>query len=438
MMGGASVIASSDTRDQGAAAASTAGRGQVARDERGGFRALLDAARVVSANGLAERAEASAAWMFEPPPTAGEPQREALREESDVAGGGATAEDLSDASGVHARKQAANAESKVEPEGAAAQSLRRPTTEQRQIALTPVESPDARIAGAEDRGQTHRSAEVDAPTARVEGTAAPVATPRGDAGLHNTPTNRPSQPPAPVSAGAATAVRSSESGLPPASVTTATVAVARQVAEWLASQSAGQAARGASTGGQPLAMGVKGSADLPAASVQRDSGRAAPEGAIHTGEETQRAAMERMVRAMRVNVTEGRASARMQLQPAELGQMTVDVRLQGDALSVAVRTESEAARVLLSQRARELRTALEQHGVRVERLEVSTDTQLPVAVVQPPPLPSTPPPVQAETQSRRQRDEREPSAGERSSLARIRPAGSEHADEQHEVTPSPA
>jgi len=40
---------------------------------------------------------------------------------------------------------------------------------------------------------------------------------------------------------------------------------------------------------------------------------------------------------------------------------------------IDVRTETDRARELLSERAGELRSALEQHGVRVERFEVTAD-----------------------------------------------------------------
>ena len=57
----------------------------------------------------------------------------------------------------------------------------------------------------------------------------------------------------------------------------------------------------------------------------------------------------------------------------ELGRMFVDVKLHGSRVEIQVRTESAHARELLYERIESLRAALEQHGVRIDRFDVTTD-----------------------------------------------------------------
>ncbi len=100
-----------------------------------------------------------------------------------------------------------------------------------------------------------------------------------------------------------------------------------------------------------------------------------PSGTADSVEETPFA---RLVRSIRIG--ERISSARLQLHPPELGRMRVDVRLTGDQLALDVRTETQAARDLVAQRAGELKLALEQHGIWVHRFDVTVQES-------PPPLP---------------------------------------------------
>ena len=80
---------------------------------------------------------------------------------------------------------------------------------------------------------------------------------------------------------------------------------------------------------------------------------------------------ERLVRSIRLQTGLRSSSARLQLHPPELGEVRVDVRLAGEHVEIDVRTETDAARETLSHRADELKTALEHHGIHVNRLEVT-------------------------------------------------------------------
>ena len=85
---------------------------------------------------------------------------------------------------------------------------------------------------------------------------------------------------------------------------------------------------------------------------------------------------ERLVRSIRLQVGERHSTARMQLDPPELGRMRVDVHFHGDSVELEVRTASESAREVVAGRASELRAALEQQGVRVQRFDVLVEAPI--------------------------------------------------------------
>lgn len=81
---------------------------------------------------------------------------------------------------------------------------------------------------------------------------------------------------------------------------------------------------------------------------------------------------ERLIRAIRAH--SGRqSSARVLLDPPELGRVQVRVTVAGDKVEVGVETEHDDARDIIAQRAAKLKSALEEQGLVVERFEVSTN-----------------------------------------------------------------
>ena len=82
---------------------------------------------------------------------------------------------------------------------------------------------------------------------------------------------------------------------------------------------------------------------------------------------------DKLIKSFRLQSSHHNASARLQLDPPELGRMRVDVRLTGGTLDVEVRTETEEARTMFSRRAGALRDALSEHGVQVQRFVVTVD-----------------------------------------------------------------
>jgi hypothetical protein len=90
-----------------------------------------------------------------------------------------------------------------------------------------------------------------------------------------------------------------------------------------------------------------------------------------------RSAFDELVRSIRLQTGSRWSSATLHLEPPRLGRLRVDVRVTGNALNIDVHTETEAARELVTRRAAELRAALEQQGIHVDRFEVVMETPEP-------------------------------------------------------------
>jgi hypothetical protein len=91
-------------------------------------------------------------------------------------------------------------------------------------------------------------------------------------------------------------------------------------------------------------------------------------------ESSERSQFEQHVRSNRLNMGARRSTARLRLHPPELGRIRVDVRIAGDKVRIGVQTETDQARELLSGRASNLKIALQQHGILVDRFDVVTNT----------------------------------------------------------------
>lgn len=86
--------------------------------------------------------------------------------------------------------------------------------------------------------------------------------------------------------------------------------------------------------------------------------------------ETTSTSFEETVRSLRLQLGARQSSARLRLQPPELGHLRVDVKMLGDRVRIDVQAETNAARDLLTQRVDQLKSGLESYGIRLERLEV--------------------------------------------------------------------
>jgi flagellar hook-length control protein FliK len=68
---------------------------------------------------------------------------------------------------------------------------------------------------------------------------------------------------------------------------------------------------------------------------------------------------------------ERQSTARIRLSPPELGHVRVDLRLRDSRVDLRVHAERPEARELLAERLHMLRSALEQHGLVTDRLELT-------------------------------------------------------------------
>ena len=153
---------------------------------------------------------------------------------------------------------------------------------------------------------------------------------------------------------------------------------ARQIGELLAAGRVGQV-DSARTGSASSAQ----SATRPPLTEQRffktPPASAPPRSeATHSGADETAAAVrstfDRLVRSIRLRTAAQESSARLHLDPPEMGRVLVDVRMAGGALQIDVRTETPQARKLILARSPRLQAALEQQGIRVDHFEVTEDT----------------------------------------------------------------
>jgi hypothetical protein len=79
-----------------------------------------------------------------------------------------------------------------------------------------------------------------------------------------------------------------------------------------------------------------------------------------------------LVRSVRLFSGPLRSTARIQLDPPELGRIRVDLRMANSKLEISVLTASAEAKAVLQERADLLRTALEYHGIHVEQFDIDT------------------------------------------------------------------
>lgn len=82
---------------------------------------------------------------------------------------------------------------------------------------------------------------------------------------------------------------------------------------------------------------------------------------------------QQVVRAVHMQWRQGIGEARLQLHPQHLGHLTVLLRVEGGTVTAVLRTESRLALERIEANQQELRAALEQQGLRLDRLVVAVD-----------------------------------------------------------------
>jgi flagellar hook-length control protein FliK len=80
-----------------------------------------------------------------------------------------------------------------------------------------------------------------------------------------------------------------------------------------------------------------------------------------------------IVRSMRMHFIDGGGEARLQLNPEHLGQVTLTVKVEQGSVAAHIQAETADARNWIESNQQELRTALEEQGLDVTELVVTTD-----------------------------------------------------------------
>ncbi len=80
--------------------------------------------------------------------------------------------------------------------------------------------------------------------------------------------------------------------------------------------------------------------------------------------------VEHVVRVARASVGRGQWQVQIRLHPPELGRIHLDVNVRQGVLNMRIVAETAEAREMISARVGQLREALQQHGITVERIDV--------------------------------------------------------------------
>ena len=83
--------------------------------------------------------------------------------------------------------------------------------------------------------------------------------------------------------------------------------------------------------------------------------------------------LQRMVQTMRVMVRETVSQATVRLRPEHLGEVTIDVRVDGTSVSAVIHSESANVREWMQGQESTLRNGLSEHGLHLEKLQVQRD-----------------------------------------------------------------
>ena len=83
-------------------------------------------------------------------------------------------------------------------------------------------------------------------------------------------------------------------------------------------------------------------------------------------------AIERMAQVTRIAMTRGQWQAQIRISPPDLGTVRMDLSVRQNMLTLRVMADHPEARQMLQSRMGELREALGQHGITVDRIDVET------------------------------------------------------------------
>lgn len=94
-----------------------------------------------------------------------------------------------------------------------------------------------------------------------------------------------------------------------------------------------------------------------------------------SGQASSATPVDRLTNVLASSVTPRSSFIRLQLDPPDLGQLRIEVRMNQDALTLRVQTETAAVKGLIEERMGELKAAMHQQGIRVDRVDVDVKPQ---------------------------------------------------------------
>ena len=131
------------------------------------------------------------------------------------------------------------------------------------------------------------------------------------------------------------------------------------------------AARGAAAAARPAAAPTNPLVAARGVERNQPTARAAATAAATRAETTERKGpAEQVVRVLRSQLHGENARIVMRLNPAELGELRIEMQMRGDRVSLQIDTQTDVAHRLLRQDEHTLRQSLEAAGVHVEHMEV--------------------------------------------------------------------
>lgn len=96
---------------------------------------------------------------------------------------------------------------------------------------------------------------------------------------------------------------------------------------------------------------------------------------LHTAPAPHRAVLQQVHSGLLQNLGQGRQQLTLQLNPPDLGSLTVNLKVVGKEIQAVLRAENQEARQIIAENMPLLRQSLESQGLRVTRLEVQTQLQ---------------------------------------------------------------
>jgi flagellar hook-length control protein FliK len=87
------------------------------------------------------------------------------------------------------------------------------------------------------------------------------------------------------------------------------------------------------------------------------------------------AVVPQIVKAIRLQWRQGLGEAKIRLEPEHLGEVQVSLRVQAGVVTAVVKAENPTVQGWIENRQQELRNALDEQGLRLQRFEVVVDPE---------------------------------------------------------------